>query len=126
MNRCIIGVGSNIRPKENIDQMLEILSEEQKFQAHSDWITTAPIGITDQEDFVNGAVLIETEMQQNELNRYLKKVEDRMGRDRSLPKYGPRVIDLDIVVWNDQIVDSDYYERDFLKTSVDQLLSTSL
>ena len=122
MNRCIIGVGSNIKPDENIHKMLQILSEEQIFHAHSEWIVTAPIGITDQEDFVNGAILIETGMGQRELNSYLKNVEDRMGRDRSLPKYGPRVIDLDLVVWNGEIIDPDYYERDFLKKSVDQLL----
>jgi 2-amino-4-hydroxy-6-hydroxymethyldihydropteridine diphosphokinase len=45
-----------------------------------------------------------------------------MGRDRTIPKFGPRNIDLDIVVWNGTIVDEDYYTRDFLQKSVAELL----
>jgi 7,8-dihydro-6-hydroxymethylpterin-pyrophosphokinase len=44
-----------------------------------------------------------------------------MGRDRTAPKFGPRNIDLDIVVWNGEIVDNDYYTRDFLQKSVDEI-----
>jgi 2-amino-4-hydroxy-6-hydroxymethyldihydropteridine diphosphokinase len=45
-----------------------------------------------------------------------------MGRDRSLPKSGPRVIDLDILIWNREVVDEDYYERDFLRKGVAEIL----
>ena len=122
MNRCIIGVGSNINPQQNIQSMLKILSEEHVLGKHSDWVVTSPIGITDQDDFVNGAVLVTTLLDRDGFNQYLKKLEDRLGRDRTLPKFGPRTIDLDIVVWNGEIVDKDYYTRDFLKKSVNQLL----
>jgi len=44
-----------------------------------------------------------------------------MGRDRTVAKFGPRCIDLDIAVWNGEIVDKDYYTRDFLKKSVDEI-----
>jgi 2-amino-4-hydroxy-6-hydroxymethyldihydropteridine diphosphokinase len=60
-------------------------------------------------------------MKKEELTRYLKKLEDRLGRDRTLPKFGPRVIDLDVIVWNSEIVDDDYYKRDFVKKTVDEL-----
>ena len=50
-----------------------------------------------------------------------KKIEDKMGRDRTAPKFGPRNIDLDIVVWNGEIVDDDYYTRDFLQKSVREI-----
>ena len=90
-------------------------------EAVSSWIKTKPIGITDQDDFLNGAVKIHTTMRKEELTNYLKKLEDRLGRDRTLPKFGPRVIDLDVIVWNSKIVDDDYYERDFVKKAVDEL-----
>ena len=122
MNDCIVGIGSNINPKENICKILTFLSKDHLLIKQSQWIKTAPIGIPNQEDFMNGAVRLRTHHCREEFNLYLKQLEDKMGRDRSLPKFGPRVIDLDIVVWNNEIVDEDYHSRDFLKKSVDELL----
>ncbi len=122
MNDCIIGIGSNINPIENIRKMLCLLSKDHLVRKHSKWIKTKPIGITNQEDFINGAVRLRTHHCREEFNLYLKQLEDKMGRDRSQSKFGPRIIDLDIVVWNDEIVDEDYHSRDFLKKSVDELL----
>lgn len=120
-NTAIIGIGSNINPEENIYKMLGILENEQVVIEVSSFLRTQPIGIEDQPEFVNGAVKIQTLLDQEMLNRYLKKLEDRLGRDRSAPKFGPRSIDLDIIVWNNEIVDNDYYERDFIKETVDQV-----
>ena len=122
MNDCIIGIGSNINPEQNIRKMLSFLSKDHLMKKHSTWIKTSPIGIKNQNDFVNGAVHLQTDLALEEFTKYLKQLEDKMGRDRSLPKFGPRVIDLDIVVWNGQIKDDDYYTRDFVRNSVDQLL----
>jgi 2-amino-4-hydroxy-6-hydroxymethyldihydropteridine diphosphokinase len=121
MNECIIGIGSNINPENNIKDSLMILEREVEVKGVSSWVKTTPIGITDQDDFVNSAVKIRTTMTKEELVHYLKKLEDRLGRDRTLPKFGPRVIDLDIIVWNNEIVDNDYYERDFTRNAVDEL-----
>lgn len=122
MNDCILGIGSNIKPEQNIRKMLSFLSKDHLMKKHSRWIKTSPIGIKDQNDFVNGAVHLQTDLALEEFTKYLKQLEDKMGRDRSLPKFGPRVIDLDIVVWNGEIKDDDYYTRDFVRNSVDQLL----
>ncbi len=122
MNECILGVGSNINPEENIRKMLCLLAKDHCLGKHSSWLKTAPIGITDQDDFVNGAVHVKTRHCIEEFTKYLKRLEDKMGRDRALPKFGPRVMDLDIVVWNGDIKDDDYYTRDFVRNSVDQLL----
>lgn len=121
MNDCIIGIGSNINPEENIRKMLRFLAKDHLLLKCSQWVKTPPIGLLEQEDFINGAIRIKTQHSKEEFNLYLKQLEDKLGRDRSLPKYGPRVIDLDIVVWNGEIVDNDYYSRDFLKKSVDEL-----
>ena len=121
MNECIIGIGSNINPENNIKDSLMILEKEVEVKEVSSWVKTTPIGITDQDDFINSAVKIRTAMTKEKLVHYLKKLEDRLGRDRTLPKFGPRVIDLDIIVWNNEIVDNDYYERDFTRNAVDEL-----
>lgn len=121
MNTCIIGIGSNIDAEKSIPQAIRILTHDVHVLQTSTMLKTKPIGFTDQHDFTNGAVKIETKWSLKKLNKYLKKVEDQLGRDRSQIKFGPRTIDLDIMVWNDEIVDQDYYTRDFLRQSAAEL-----
>lgn len=121
LNTCVIGIGSNINADENIAKMLEILKKEVNVLQVSSMIKTKPIGIKNQPDFTNGAVKISTELDRDDLNKRLKQIEDEMGRDRTGPKFGPRCIDLDIAVWNGEVVDEDYYTRDFLRKNVAEL-----
>ena len=121
MNDCIIGIGSNIRAEYHIAQMLRLLEAHVQIVQVSRMVQTKPIGIRQQADFTNGAVRICTEMEREELSVFLKQVEDKMGRDRSEPKSGPRNIDLDILIWNNKVVDPDYFTRDFLRTSAAEL-----
>lgn len=123
-NTAIIGIGSNIDAENNISKMLEILGKEVEIIKVSRLLKTKPIGIENQPDFTNGAVKIKTRMGKEELNRFLKKTEDWLGRNRKVPKFGPRTIDLDMVVWNGEIVDDDYYTRDFLRKSVEEVISS--
>lgn len=118
---CIIGIGSNIDPEENVARALAILQKEAEVISVSQFIKTAPIGIEDQPDFLNGAVKVLTGEEKNVFNFYLKSIEDRLNRDRSGPKYGPRIIDLDVVVWDGEIIDPDYYQRDYLRKVVDEV-----
>ena len=123
-HECIIGIGSNIDPEKNIASALFILRQEQEFVSVSSLIKTSPIGISEQPDFLNGAAKVLTEMELADFKSYLKGVEDRLKRDRTTPKYGPRTIDLDIVKWDGEIVDPDYYSREFLKNAVDEISLT--
>ncbi len=120
-NIVIIGVGSNIDADANISKMLELLKDQVEVVRVSEMIKTKPIGIENQPDYTNGAVKIETDLNRENLTTLLKSIEDQMGRDRTAPKFGPRNIDLDIVVWNGEIVDNDYYTRDFLQKSVTEI-----
>ena len=121
MNECIISIGSNIDAESNISKMLEILKTKVDVLQISSFINTKPIGITNQADFTNGAVKIRTHFDMDSLTRELKKIEDDLERDRTAPKYGPRTIDLDIIIWNGKIMDQDYYERDFIRQSVKEI-----
>jgi 2-amino-4-hydroxy-6-hydroxymethyldihydropteridine diphosphokinase len=119
MNTVVIGIGSNIDPENNIRAAIRALEAFSKVIKVSELIRTAPIGIPDQPDFLNGAVKITTSLSKEELNTRLKETEDKLGRDRSLPKFGPRSIDLDIIIWNGKITGSEYYTRDFMRKVVD-------
>ena len=101
--------------------MLRLLAADVEIVRVSDMVQTKPIGITEQADYTNGAVRIRTEMEMEVLSHYLKNLEDQMGRDRTQKKYGPRNIDLDILIWNDEIVDPDYFTREFLRNSAAEL-----
>jgi len=122
MNRVVIGIGSNINPDKNIPRALDLLSHKTRLCKQSSLVTTKPIGFSDQNDFVNGAVLVETTCTISELNSYLKEVEKKCNRVKTENKNGPRTIDLDVIVWNDRLVDDDYYSRDFLQKAVKELI----
>ena len=121
-HEVVIGLGSNIDPEANLEQAVQELKSRFKVSKRSQWTRTKPIGIQDQPDFYNGALLMETELEQQSLKKELKRIEDILGRDRSLPKFGPRTIDLDILIWNKKVVDEDYYERDFLRKGVEEII----
>ncbi len=122
MNRVIIGLGSNIKPNENIQQAREILAQKYQIVAESCFKVTKPVGTIKQADFINGSVLIETELNIDQLKSELGGIEKGLGRNRPRDRFGPRTIDLDIVVWNENIIDQDFYERDYLKESVLELI----
>ena len=122
MNQAVIAVGSNIDPVRNIKKASALLSKSQKFVKKSAFARTEPILYENQPDFMNGAFLIETELPLDDLVKWLKSVEKQLGRKPSENKYGPRPIDLDVVVWNGDLIGKDFYERDFVKKAVLELL----
>ena len=115
-------MGSNIEPRENVRKMIEIMSAESTLLGQSGYIITKPDGYQDQNDFLNGAIIIETEQDHVSLKRYLKEVEKRLGRVKGPIKSGPRTMDLDIIVWGDEVVDRDFYKKDYIRTPVQELL----
>lgn len=122
MNHVVIGLGSNIEPDQNIQQALEVLKQKYHVIAASCFKATKPIGIVEQTDFINGSVLIETELTIKQLKTGLGEIEKTMGRNRLHNRCKPRTIDLDIVVWNENIVDQDFYDRNYLRESVLELI----
>lgn len=121
MNLVIVGVGSNINPGENVQKAKELISEKYTIIKSSRFIKTKPIGYIDQDDFLNGGWLIETSLEQGLFKQFLNDIENKLGRIRTDNNDGPRTIDLDVVIWNGNVVDNDYYERDFLQIIVKEL-----
>jgi len=122
MNTAVIGLGSNINPEENIGKARDAIAGEFKVIKSSSFVETEPIGFIDQDKFINGALLIETDMDERSLKSRLKKLESSLGRVKTENRYGPRTIDLDILVWNGEVVDEEVYEREFLVRSIEELI----
>ena len=110
-NKVVIALGSNIEPEENLELAVVELKSRFKVSKSSRWIRTKPIGILDQSDFYNGVLIMATELGMGSLKQELKSIEDLMGRDRSKPKFGPRIIDLDILIWNGKVIDLPYTKK---------------
>jgi 2-amino-4-hydroxy-6-hydroxymethyldihydropteridine diphosphokinase len=123
LHQVIISVGSNIDPHKNICLSHEVLDNETRLLAAADIIKTTPIGYTQQPDFLNTAYLIETNLEYDDFNAFLKLVEDRLGRERGTIKSGPRTIDLDIIVWDRNVVTQDYFNYKYVSTPVNQILT---
>ena len=121
-NRAVLGLGSNIDPEENTQKAIDIIRTEFSLIKISSFVRTEPVGFKEQAPFLNGALLIETELDAAALKTRLKEIEIALGRVRMENRNGPRTIDLDIIVWNGEVVDDDVYERDFLKSSIRELL----
>ena len=122
VNRAVIGLGSNINAEENIRRAKEAIAGEFMLIKSSSFVETEPVGFKEQDRFINGALLIETELNAARLESRLKVLETELGRVRTDNKYGPRSIDLDILVWNGEVVDEEVYEREFLRTSINELM----
>ena len=120
-NHVVVELGSNIEPEKYIPKAKQLLSEKFKIISESKFVQTKPIGGIPQPDFINGAILLETELNAQELKTVLKSLEEQLGREKGSPPFGPRTIDLDIVVWNGEIIDQDFYKRAYLKESVLEL-----
>lgn len=106
--RYFISIGSNQGDKEkNISQSLERLDNSscKILKLSKNYITKA-WGKTDQEDFLNCAVEIESYEEPEDFLKILNNIEDEMGRVRK-EKWGPRLIDLDILFVDDEVIYSE-------------------
>lgn len=121
MAQAIISLGSNIDPEANIAKARERLKQDFKVLAESVFVTTRAVGCAHQPDFLNGAVLIETDLGLEPLKSRLKELERSLGRREEQHGFQPRTIDLDVVVFNGAVIDKDFYRRDFLQQSVLEL-----
>jgi 2-amino-4-hydroxy-6-hydroxymethyldihydropteridine diphosphokinase len=106
MRGVFIGLGSNLGDKEgNIKQALLLLTEggAEPILLSSLYLTE-PVGFSDQPWFLNLVAEVETKLSPRELLSLAGKVEKELGRVRSI-KDGPRTIDIDILLYRDQLVE---------------------
>jgi 2-amino-4-hydroxy-6-hydroxymethyldihydropteridine diphosphokinase len=109
MSRAYVGVGSNLgRRRQTIAASLDLLRAEPGIEvvAVSSLQETDPVGQEDQPRFLNGAAALETELSPRELLERLLEIERRLGRVRGEgPRFGPRTIDLDLLLYGAETVE---------------------
>ncbi len=106
MNKAYLLIGGNLGDREeNLALARDLLKAHTgQITAASGLYSTAAWGKTDQPDFLNQALEIQTGLNARQLIRRILKIEKQMGRIRS-EKYGPRLIDIDILLFNEEIHD---------------------
>ena len=102
-----VGIGSNLEnPKLQVQQAIDVMDQHQscKVVARSSLYQTDPVGFEDQPEFINAVCQLSTRLKPLGLLRALLKMESNLGRVRTGQVNGPRKIDLDILLYGNQIL----------------------
>jgi len=122
-----IGVGANLEPEMNIEAAIGALSQEVRITAISTFYRTEPIGSTVQPSYINGVLQALTHYSPRALKfQILRKIEADRGRVRTEDRYAARPIDLDMLLYDDVVIqaeglelpDPEVRERPFLAAGI--------
>jgi 2-amino-4-hydroxy-6-hydroxymethyldihydropteridine diphosphokinase len=106
--KAVIALGSNLENKKlNLDIAITHLEKLINNILVSNYLENKAVSGPKQEDFLNAVVIGETNLKAEELLEKLLDIENQMGRVR-VEKWGPRLIDLDLICLGDQVVDSEF------------------
>jgi 2-amino-4-hydroxy-6-hydroxymethyldihydropteridine diphosphokinase len=106
--RAYVGLGSNLGDREaTLLRALELMAAEPGLTvtAVSVFRDTEPVGHIEQPRFLNGVAAVDTELSARELLDRLLGVERSLGRRRNGPRFGPRTVDLDLLLYGDATID---------------------
>lgn len=109
MKRVFLGLGSNLGDRyDNLQQAIRLISSNSEINLvnSSSIYETKPFGYLEQPNFLNMVIEIKTTLNANELLKTLLNIEKNLGRIRG-KRWGPRIIDIDILLYGDDIIDSE-------------------
>ncbi|MCL5498314.1 2-amino-4-hydroxy-6-hydroxymethyldihydropteridine diphosphokinase [Escherichia coli] len=104
---CYIAIGSNLAsPLEQVKAALDAIGEipQSRVVEVSSFYRTPPLGPQDQPDYLNAAVALETTLEAETLLDHTQRIELQQGRVRKAERWGPRTLDLDIMLFGDQVI----------------------
>ncbi len=102
--KAYLGLGSNLDDREsNLETALKEIEKLGKLKEKSAVYESEPVGYKEQRDFLNMVLKIETDLTPLELIIRIKEIEHKMGREKTF-KFGPRIIDIDILFYEDWII----------------------
>lgn len=107
--RVYIAIGSNLAsPLEQVNAAIKALGEipDSRIVAVSSFYRTPPLGPQDQPDYLNAAVALETTLAPEELLNHTQRIELQQGRVRKAERWGPRTLDLDIMLFGDEVINT--------------------
>jgi len=106
MHHVYLGLGSNLGNRKcNLEEAIRQISEFATINKISSIYETEPWGLKDQPKFLNQVIFVESTLGPNELLLNLKKIEQQMGRKKSV-RFGPRLIDVDILFYDDYMMNT--------------------
>ena len=121
MHQAYILLGSNINPEINITKAIRILETRCKVIKYSQIWETEAIG-SNGPNFLNLAVLIETEFNLAQLKQeVLLIIEQELSRIRTFDKFAPRTIDLDIIIFDNCIIDPSLWTQNFIALPISEI-----
>ena len=109
MTLAYIAIGSNLAsPLEQVNAAVQALGEipQSRIVALSSFYRTPPLGPQDQPDYLNAAVVLETTLDAETLLDNTQRIELQQGRVRKAERWGPRTLDLDIMLFGDEVITS--------------------
>lgn len=109
-------------PDTNVTTARVLLAKKFTVIKESMFKKTKPVNHSLADEFLNGCVYVQTSLDLESCRIELKKLETDLGRERDVSNYSLHPIDLDIVVWNDHIIDRYFHDQPFLKEMVLEVL----
>lgn len=110
MEQLYIGLGSNLaEPVQQLNAALLALAQlpDTRLIATSAYYSSAPLGPSDQPRYTNAVAHLETNLTPHTLLDHLQAIELRQGRQRKAERWGPRTLDLDILLFGERIIDDE-------------------
>ncbi|MFN1129190.1 2-amino-4-hydroxy-6-hydroxymethyldihydropteridine diphosphokinase [Lelliottia nimipressuralis] len=110
MTLAYIAIGSNLAsPLEQVNAAVQALGEipQSRLVKVSAFYRTPPLGPQDQPDYLNAAVVLETSLDAETLLDNTQRIELQQGRQRKAERWGPRTLDLDIMLFGDEVINTD-------------------
>jgi 2-amino-4-hydroxy-6-hydroxymethyldihydropteridine diphosphokinase len=102
MSHVYVAIGSNIDPEENISKAVHELKRLFPRARFSSWYRNRAVGF-EGDDFVNGVVGFETDLPLRAVIEHLHAVETLCGRPRNAPRWAPRAMDLDVLLYDNVV-----------------------
>lgn len=109
MTRVWLAIGSNLAsPLQQVNAALDALAQipDTRIAAVSAFYRTPPLGPQDQPDYLNAAVALETSLEPEALLDHTQRIELQQGRVRKDERWGPRTLDLDIMLFGDRVMNT--------------------
>lgn len=110
MTVAYIAIGSNLAsPLEQVNAAIQALGEipQSRIVALSSFYRTPPLGPQDQPDYLNAAVALETSLAPEALLDHTQRIELQQGRVRKAERWGPRTLDLDIMLFGNAVINTE-------------------